>query len=174
MAAIPILPGGLGVVEGTYLAVLVWFGVPKRVVVPAIAAYRSAQYLMPIALGALAYASLRVGPWKIERRDRLIRLRDLARVETAKGESRIDFALRFQRESGEDRRRGTSAARPCADGQVPLGHMPAVAAVVPVGARRPAGRRRARPHGAPTARRTTTPARRLSTSGRDGRYRRAP
>ena len=102
MAAIPILPGGLGVVEGTYIAVLVSFGVPKRVVAPAIAAYRSAQYLMPIALGALAYASLRVGPWKIEKRDRLIRLRDLARVETAKGESRIDFALRFQREPVPD------------------------------------------------------------------------
>ncbi len=56
---------------------------------------------MPIALGALAYASLRVGPWKIEKRDRLIRLRDLARVETAKGESRIDFALRFQRDHGD-------------------------------------------------------------------------
>ena len=53
MAAIPILPGGLGVVEGTYIAVLVSFGLPKRVVAPAIAAYRSAQYLMPIALGAL-------------------------------------------------------------------------------------------------------------------------
>ncbi len=102
MAAIPILPGGLGVVEGTYIAVLVSFGVPKRVVAPAIAAYRSAQYLMPIALGALAYASLRVGPWKIEKRDRLIRLRDLARVETAKGESRIDFALRFRREPVPD------------------------------------------------------------------------
>lgn len=99
MAAIPILPGGLGVVEGTYITVLVGFGLPKRVVAPAIAAYRSAQYLMPIALGALAYASLRVGPWRIEKRDRLIRLRDLARVETAKGESRIDFALRFQRET---------------------------------------------------------------------------
>ncbi len=119
MAAIPILPGGLGVVEGTYLAVLVSFGVPKRVVVPAVAAYRSAQYLMPIALGAIAYASLRVGPWKIERRDRLIRLRDLARVETAKGESRIDFALRFQRESGRHRRRGAPAARPRADGAGP-------------------------------------------------------
>jgi putative heme transporter len=99
MAAIPILPGGLGVVEGTYIAVLVGFGLPRRVVVPSIAAYRSAQYLMPIAMGALAYASLRVGPWKIEKRDRLIRLRDLARVETEKGESRIDFALRFQRDS---------------------------------------------------------------------------
>ena len=62
---------------------------------PAIGTYRSAQYLMPIALGGLAYASLRVGPWKIEKRDRLVRLRDLARTESEKGESRIDFALRF-------------------------------------------------------------------------------
>lgn len=95
LAAVPILPGGLGVVEATYLTTLVGFGMPGRVVSPAVATYRSAQYLMPIALGALAYASLRVGPWKIEKRDRLVRLRDLARTESAKGESRIDFALRF-------------------------------------------------------------------------------
>jgi hypothetical protein len=73
----------------------VGFGVPRRVAAPAIATYRSAQYLMPIAIGALAYASLRVGPWKIEKRDRLVGLRDLARSESARGESKIDFALRF-------------------------------------------------------------------------------
>jgi len=95
LAAIPILPGGLGVVEATYLTALVGFGVPRRVAAPAIATYRSAQYLMPIAIGALAYASLRVGPWKIEKRDRLVGLRDLARAESARGESKIDFALRF-------------------------------------------------------------------------------
>jgi uncharacterized protein (TIRG00374 family) len=95
LAAIPILPGGLGVVEATYLTALVGFGVPRRVAAPAIATYRSAQYLMPIAIGALAYASLRVGPWKIEKRARLVRLRDLARSESAKGETKIDFALRF-------------------------------------------------------------------------------
>jgi putative heme transporter len=95
LAAIPILPGGLGVVEATYLTALVGFGIPRRVAAPAVATYRAAQYLMPIALGGLAYASLRVGPWKIERRDRLVRLRDLARAEAEKGESRIDFALRF-------------------------------------------------------------------------------
>ena len=50
---------------------------------------------MPTALGALAYASLRLGPWKIEKRDRLVRLRDLARTESEKGETKIDFALRF-------------------------------------------------------------------------------
>jgi hypothetical protein len=95
LAAIPILPGGLGVVEATYLTALVGFGVPRRVAAPAIATYRSAQYLMPIAIGALAYASLRVGPWKIEKRDRLVGLRDLARSESARGETKIDFALRF-------------------------------------------------------------------------------
>ena len=50
---------------------------------------------MPIAIGAMAYASLRFGPWKIEKRDRLVRLRYLARSESAKGETKIDFALRF-------------------------------------------------------------------------------
>ena len=95
LAAIPILPGGLGVVDATYLTTLVGFGIPRRVVVAAIGTYRLAQYLMPIALGALAYASLRVGPWKIEKRDRLVGLRDLARAESEKGESRLDFALRF-------------------------------------------------------------------------------
>ena len=95
LAAIPILPGGLGVVEATYATALVGFGVPRRITVPAIFTYRSAQYLMPIAIGAMAYASLRVGPWKIEKRDRLVGLRDLARSESARGETKIDFALRF-------------------------------------------------------------------------------
>jgi uncharacterized protein (TIRG00374 family) len=103
LAAIPILPGGLGIMDGTYLTLLIGFGVPRRVAVPAVATYRAAQYLMPIALGALAYASLRVGPWKIEKRDRLIGLRDLARAESEHGESKIDFALRFpaRRPAGE-------------------------------------------------------------------------
>jgi uncharacterized protein (TIRG00374 family) len=95
LAAIPILPGGLGVVEGAYAAALTGFGVPARVAAPAIATYRSAQYLMPTVVGALAYASLRVGPWQIEKRDRLVRLRDLARTESERGETKFDFALRF-------------------------------------------------------------------------------
>lgn len=95
VAAIPILPGGLGLMDATYLTALVGFGIPRRVVVASIGSYRLAQYLMPIALGGLAYASLRVGPWKIEKRDRLARLRDLARTESERGETRMDFALRF-------------------------------------------------------------------------------
>jgi uncharacterized protein (TIRG00374 family) len=116
LAAIPILPGGLGVVEATYITVLVGFGLPRKVVVPAIATYRSAQYLMPIALGALAYASLRVGPWKIEKRDRLVGLRDLARSESERGESRMDFALRLgvRRRPRSDTPKKNETAKPTA------------------------------------------------------------
>ena len=58
------------------------------------ASYRIAQFWFPILLGGVLYASLRVGPWSIERRDRLDRLRDIARRETSESERRIEFALR--------------------------------------------------------------------------------
>ncbi len=99
LAAIPITPGGLGYVDAAYVLTLVGFGLTRDTATLGVAAYRFAQFFFPIFLGAVAYASLRVGPWKIEKRDRLSRLRELARTEPAKGESRIDFALRFgQRE----------------------------------------------------------------------------
>jgi uncharacterized protein (TIRG00374 family) len=97
LAAIPILPGGLGVVDATYVGALVGFGTPRRIAVPAVAAYRAAQYLFPILIGGIAYASLRVGPWRIEKRDRLARLRDLAWESAESGESRLDFVIRHGR-----------------------------------------------------------------------------
>jgi uncharacterized protein (TIRG00374 family) len=93
-AVIPVTPGGLGIVEGIYIPTLVWFGIRRRVATLGVASYRLAQYWLPILLGGLLYASLRVGPWSIERRDRLDRLRDIARRETAESERRIEFALR--------------------------------------------------------------------------------
>ena len=99
LAAIPITPGGLGYVDAVYVLSLVGFGLTENTATLGVAAYRFAQFFFPIFLGAVAYASLRIGPWKIERRDRLSRLSELARTEPGKGESRIDFALRLgQRE----------------------------------------------------------------------------
>lgn len=95
MAAIPITPGGLGYVDASYVIMLVGFGVERRPATLGVAAYRFAQFFFPILLGGLLYLSLRVGPWSIERRERLIRLRDLAEEETRRGESKVDFALRF-------------------------------------------------------------------------------
>ena len=97
LAAVPITPGGLGYVDLTYVAVLVGFGLTKNTATLGVAAYRFAQFFFPIFLGAVAYASLRIGPWKIEKRDRLARLRDLASSGSTSQESTIDFAMRFGR-----------------------------------------------------------------------------
>jgi hypothetical protein len=95
LAAIPITPGGLGYVDASYIGMLAGFGVPADRAALGVAAYRFAQFFFPILLGGVLYLSLRVGPWSIERHERLIRLRDLAEEETRRGESRIDFQLRF-------------------------------------------------------------------------------
>jgi uncharacterized protein (TIRG00374 family) len=95
LAAIPITPGGLGYVDTSYIGMLAGFGAPVRRATLGVASYRFAQFFFPIVLGGILYLSLRVGPWSIQRRDRLIRLRDLAEEETRRGESNIDFQLRF-------------------------------------------------------------------------------
>ena len=95
LAAIPITPGGLGYVDGGYVAMLSGFGASVSGATLGVASYRFAQFFFPILLGGVLYLSLRVGPWSIERSDRLGRLRDLAEEETRRGESSIDFQLRF-------------------------------------------------------------------------------
>lgn len=97
LAAIPITPGGLGYVDLAYFSTLVGFGLSESNARLGTASYRLAQFFFPILIGGLAYASLRVGPWKIEKRDRLARLRELARTGAESGESKIEFALRFGR-----------------------------------------------------------------------------
>lgn len=97
LAAVPITPGGLGYVDIAYVGLLVSFGLTRNTATLGVAAYRFAQFFFPIFLGGLAYLSLRVGPWKIEKRDRLSRLRELARTESARGESKLDFAMRWGR-----------------------------------------------------------------------------
>ncbi len=97
LAAVPITPGGLGYVDLAYVSTLVGFGLSNSNARLGVASYSLAQFFFPILIGGLSYLSLRVGPWSIERRDRLARLRELARRGSESGESKIDFALRFGR-----------------------------------------------------------------------------
>ena len=76
-AVVPITPGGLGIVEGVYVPTLVGFGLSRATASLGVASYRLAQLFFPILLGGLLYVSLRVGPWRIERRNQLKRLRDM-------------------------------------------------------------------------------------------------
>jgi uncharacterized protein (TIRG00374 family) len=124
LAAVPITPGGLGYVDLAYLSTLVGFGLSNSNARLGIASYRLAQFFFPILIGGLSYLSLRVGPWSIERRDRLARLRELARTGAASGESKIDFALRFGRRSPPEPVTGApdagDAARAAGPSSVPL------------------------------------------------------
>ena len=61
LASIPITPGGLGIVEGVYIPTLVGFGVPVATATVTVLTYRIAQFWLPILVGAVSYASLRIG-----------------------------------------------------------------------------------------------------------------
>lgn len=77
LAVIPLTPGGLGVVEAVLTSTLVGFGVPAATAAVGVVTYRLAAFWLPIPLGALSYASLRVGPAPLGPRPRR-RVRELA------------------------------------------------------------------------------------------------
>jgi putative heme transporter len=62
LAAIPITPGGLGIVEGVLIPTLVGFGVPKEVAILGVLSYRFVNFWLPIPIGGASYLSLRFGP----------------------------------------------------------------------------------------------------------------
>lgn len=95
LAAIPITPGGLGIVEGVLIPTLVGFGVPRSVAVVAVPMYRLAQFWLPIPVGAVSYLSLRMGPFAIDRARRLPRLRREIEEATEEGGQRWDWVVKF-------------------------------------------------------------------------------
>jgi uncharacterized protein (TIRG00374 family) len=74
LAAIPITPGGLGVVEAVLTATLVGFGAPRGEAVLGVISYRLVNFWLPIPFGAAAYLALRLQP----RANRTEALRDVA------------------------------------------------------------------------------------------------
>ncbi len=62
LAAIPLTPGGLGVVEAVLTSTLVGFGTPSTIAIIGVATYRLVNFWLPIPIGALAYVSLQVDP----------------------------------------------------------------------------------------------------------------
>ncbi len=91
LAAIPLTPGGVGVIEVTLTTLLTFFGVPSATTALGVNSYRLAAYWMTIPLGAAAYLSLRVGPWRVDRTTTLRRLRDEAGPVVDTGESVYDW-----------------------------------------------------------------------------------
>ena len=103
LAAIPITPGGLGVIEVTLTTMLTFFGVPSATNAIGVNSYRLAAYWLPIPLGAAAYLSLRVGRWRVDRKASLRRLRDEAGPMVDTGESVYDWINRNTAQNGASR-----------------------------------------------------------------------
>jgi uncharacterized protein (TIRG00374 family) len=72
LAAVPITPGGLGVVETTLTVLLVGFGTSPGVAGLGVATYRLVSYWLPIPLGAASYATLRF--WRRDRHAARVKL----------------------------------------------------------------------------------------------------
>jgi uncharacterized protein (TIRG00374 family) len=59
-SAIPVTPGGLGIVEVTLVAITAGFGTPRATAVLAVLGYRIANFWLPLPPGAIAYLRLRL------------------------------------------------------------------------------------------------------------------
>jgi uncharacterized protein (TIRG00374 family) len=60
--ALPITPGGLGVVDSTAPLLLIGFGVTRSVATLGVIGWRLVNFWLPIPIGALSYVSLKVKP----------------------------------------------------------------------------------------------------------------
>jgi uncharacterized protein (TIRG00374 family) len=59
VAALPLTPGGLGLVEGVLVPTIVGFGAPRGVAVLGVVSYRLVNFWLPIPAAGIAYISLR-------------------------------------------------------------------------------------------------------------------
>lgn len=73
LAAIPVTPAGLGLVESVLIPALAWFGAPSHVAALGVLAYRVVNFWLPIPFGGLAYLSLEVERGIAERRGEELR-----------------------------------------------------------------------------------------------------
>ena len=74
LAAIPITPGGLGVVEFVLVSMITGFGPTAGQALSGVLAYRAVNFWLPIPFGGLAYASL-----EFERRPSYRKVQDFLR-----------------------------------------------------------------------------------------------
>jgi len=68
LAAVPITPGGLGVVEFVLVTMLAGFGLTDGQALSAVLAYRAVNFWLPIPFGGLAYASLELEHGSVRQR----------------------------------------------------------------------------------------------------------
>jgi len=109
LAAIPITPAGLGVVEATMIPLLTLFGCDRGIATLGVVAYRLVNFWLPIPVGFLAYLSLEVGQETAEGRRRAAErrrteeLRELTERGLQDAEDRRSWAERHGMRIGQRR-----------------------------------------------------------------------
>jgi len=134
LAAVPITPGGLGVVEFVLVSMLAGFGLTDGQALSAVLAYRAVNFWLPIPFGGLAYASL-------ELEHRSVRIRVKRRVLDLQARSTELLSTAFSRSgrrtgattdaaepepSATDRSRSTAPPSPRSGRRVPAASHPSV------------------------------------------------
>jgi uncharacterized protein (TIRG00374 family) len=109
-AAVPITPGGLGIVEGVYITSLVRIGYTFQAATLGIATYRVAHYVFPIIVGGGSYLTLRTGPWRLttDQQQQAAEPRSLVDQRGGPPESRSPIQTSSTRHSGQQRNQVTS------------------------------------------------------------------
>lgn len=92
LAAIPITPRGLGVVEAVLIPSLVGFGTPRPIAVLGVISYRFFNFWAPIPVGGMAFVSLRVKNAPLKEKARAVRL--LGEFSVEKAETPREWAAR--------------------------------------------------------------------------------
>ena len=86
VAALPLTPGGLGVVEVVLTSALTAYGAPVQAAALGVIAYRLVSFWLPIPAGGLAYLSLRLDPDFRDGHREAERARDQVSLRTWAGE----------------------------------------------------------------------------------------
>ncbi len=117
LAAIPITPGGLGVVEFVLVSMITGFGPTAGQALSAVLAYRAVNFWLPIPFGGLAYASL-----EFERRPSYRKLRHFLgrRVSLRRGTPETALAVGEETADRPGRGDGRSVRQPVARGRCHL------------------------------------------------------
>jgi uncharacterized protein (TIRG00374 family) len=113
LAAIPITPGGLGVVEFVLVTMLAGFGLTDGQALSGVLAYRAVNFWLPIPFGGLAYASL-----ELEQRAVHLRLRKRLAAAQARGLAAVVSAFGRRARTG-DATTPPSAGRPARPSEDP-------------------------------------------------------
>ena len=138
LAAIPITPGGLGVVEFVLVSMITGFGPTAGEALSGVLAYRAVNFWLPIPFGGLAYASI-----EFERRPtyhklqgylrRRFKLRPSSRSSAGAGPDPVAASPTGVSDAGGTRASATSTEAP------PVPDRPPAEPAVPVGSKVRAG-----------------------------------